>query len=160
MKISIPAAVLATTGHVSSLAPGSDAQEESIATLTQPLANRESETRAAVENTLFSVTPTERFSIHKKNVPIEIEWDRDAERCFHNLAVKEALAIINNEEFDELERLTRLRRRKTTPVVSGEEVLSELKQWRSTVRLLKAFQEYVATLPRPANPASRSRAQA
>lgn len=156
MKISIPAIVLATTSQISALGLELDTKEESLATFDLLGESWNSETTTEVESTLTSVVSAAHLPIQQLIGSSDNVWDRAAEQRFHDLAVKEALETIVASELKELEVLSRLRRKETASSVSGDEVLRELKQWRRTLRLLDAFQEYVATIPHPAKPASHS----
>jgi hypothetical protein len=73
----------------------------------------------------------------------EIEWDKCAEKRFQALAIKEALETLNGAELVELEQLTIARRKHTAPPTSAEEILDELREWKSVNRVFEALDRYV-----------------
>jgi len=72
----------------------------------------------------------------------EMEWTKDQERRFSQLAGEEAVGTLTGSGRKELERLLALRRRSKNPR-RGEELVMEYEQRRLTTDLIKALERYV-----------------
>jgi hypothetical protein len=72
----------------------------------------------------------------------ETEWSRKMDKRFEQLSIAEALGRISVAEQDEIENLTKERRRLHHPR-TAEEILFEYQQRKVTSDLVKAVQKYV-----------------
>jgi hypothetical protein len=86
----------------------------------------------------------------------EAEWSKRMEKRFEQLSISEAFGRLSSGERDELENLTKERRRLHHPR-TAEEILFEYQQRKVTSELVKAVQKYVNfhDLPDQARAATR-----
>lgn len=141
MKITVPGTILATSLNVGAMANAGVPQGSADASYADE-AQHSSNISSAPE--VVSVSDArDEFYTTVQEVPVEIEWDKAAEKRFQSLAVKEAVDTLTASELVELEQLTIARREHTARPVSADEVLEELRQWQSVNRVFEALKQYV-----------------
>lgn len=84
------------------------------------------------------VTEPQELKLHEP----ESKWSKAMDRRFEELSIREALGNLSGAELDELENLTKERRRLHHPR-TADEILFEYRQRKVTSDLVKAVQEYV-----------------
>lgn len=141
MKITVPGTILATSLNVGAMLNAGLPQGAADASFADET-RRGGGVSSAPEVISVRDAPDEFYTIVQE-VPVEIEWDKAAERRFQSLAVKEALDTLNASELVELEQLTIARRKHTAPTVSVEEIIEELRQWQRVSRVFEALNRYV-----------------
>lgn len=119
---------------VTSIAEGSVADKPATAVVGGQFSDQEALRPTAVEETETRQT--------RAYTETATEWTKAMARRFRELARKEALGTIGDEEMQELERLTRDRRNLEYPR-PGEEVLWEYNQREVTANLVQALKDYV-----------------
>jgi hypothetical protein len=141
MKITVPGTILATSLNVGAMVNDD---------LPQGAADFEFAGEAqqggfvSSEPEISSVLDAEdEFYTSVQEVPVEIEWDRAAEKRFQALAIKEAMQTLSRSELVELEQLTIARRKDNASSVGAEEILEELRQWQMVNRVFEALDRYV-----------------
>lgn len=157
MRFRIPTAIIGSGLQVAAAlnTPFSD-RENSSAILNPPLLDPVDSSRVDLDLVLtiaadddVEVTPTARMAV-------QAEWNRTAQRFFSELVMKEALGSATEEEMNELESLTDLRRQ-SEMARSGEEVLREYEQGQLIRNLLHSLTRYVEFEQRFATGASAAR---
>lgn len=141
MKTVVPGTILAASLNLSALL-----NAELPLAAADPSFADETKRSGDISSTpnVVSVTDgADEFYTTVQEVVGEIEWDKGTEKRFQALAVKEALETLNGAELVELEQLTIARRKHTAPSISAEEILDELREWRSVNRVFEALDRYV-----------------
>lgn len=152
MKLTFPRSWLNASAKISALAAtalpmertdGEESQQRTSAMLAEVDSTAAPERR--VESSLFE---TPRYSINRIIFNVPAEWDNASVALFQDLATREALETITAEELEELNQLTALRRETLASSPRPEEVLAELSQWRSSLKVIQALEEYAAAISR------------
>ena len=141
MKIAVPGTILATSLNIGSMLHAGLSQGVTDASVADE--NRQSSDVSAASEAVSVTDATDEFYTTVQDVPVEIDWDKAAEKRFQSLAFKEAMETLVASEMVELEHLTIARRKHTAPQVSGEEIMEELRQWQRVNRVFEALDRYV-----------------
>ncbi|MEQ1859737.1 MAG: hypothetical protein ABMA13_07370 [Chthoniobacteraceae bacterium] len=148
MKVNVPGTILATSLNIGAMVnaglPQGTASGGGYADETKQASNTSSGSEVVSVSDI-----TDEFYSTVQEIPVEMEWDKAAEKRFQSLAVKEALETSTVSERVELEQLTLARRKHTAPAISGDEVLEELRQWQSVNRVFEALNRYVQEIGLP-----------
>ena len=141
MKITVPGTILATSLNLGAMV-NDRAPQDAVGARLPEETQRTGDASVATGLTSVIDAPDE-FYTTVEEVPLDIEWDRAAEKRFQSLAIKEAMESLRASELVELEQLTIARRKHTAPPVSAKEVIEEFRQWQSVNRVFEALDRYV-----------------
>ncbi len=141
MKISVPGTIIATSLNLGAMV--NDRVSQGVVPAKIPEETQRTSDASAAPGMASVIDAPDEFYTTVQEVPVEIEWDKAAEKRFHSLAVKEAMENLGASELVELEQLTIARRKHITPPVSAKEMIEELRQWRSVNRVFEALDQYV-----------------
>ena len=141
MKVSVPGTILATSINLGAMV--NDPAPHGTADAVLPEETQPSDDASVAPGVASVIDAPDEFYTTVEEIPVEIEWDKAAEKRFQSLAIKEATETLTASELVELEQFTIARRKHTTPTISAKEILEELSQWQSVNRVFEALDRYV-----------------
>ncbi len=141
MKITVPGTILATSLNLGAMV--TDKVPQGAVGARLPEETQRTGDASVATGVASVIDAADEFYTVFEEVPVDIDWDKVAEKHFQSLAIKEAIESLSASELVELEQLTIARRKHTAPPVSAKEMFEEFRQWQSVNRVFEALDRYV-----------------